>query len=177
VISCFCHSVNEMLALLGYFTACSGSWLPMFWDSLLVLYARVQRQRLNLWYGCVPPTLLTNKMFKAFVSLKKVMAIIFQDTLYLILGYIMAGSATVTAVPLRQCYSDCSASQAMLQWLQCLSGCYSDCSASQAMLQCCKEALQCQSHSLLIWHVLMLHSNARICTVFTNLALLDTWRW
>ena len=48
VISCFCHSVNEIFALLGCYTAWSSSRLLM-WDNLLALCSRVQRQRWNLW--------------------------------------------------------------------------------------------------------------------------------
>jgi hypothetical protein len=97
VISCFCHSVNEILALLGCYTAWSGSWLPMFWDNLLVLYSRIQRQMESV-VGKYS-TVLANKMFKAVVSLT-----IFRDIPDIILIDFVACSATVTAVPLRQCY-------------------------------------------------------------------------
>jgi hypothetical protein len=49
-------------------------------------------------------TLLTKKMFKADVSLRKVMATIFWDILDIVTDFV-ACSATVTAVPIRQCYS------------------------------------------------------------------------
>ena len=47
MISGFCHSVNETLALLGLYTAQIGSLLPTFWDSISSIF-KSQRVREDL---------------------------------------------------------------------------------------------------------------------------------
>ena len=69
----------------------------MFWDNLMLLYSRVQREMESV-VGKYS-TVLTNKMFKAVVSLRKVMGNNLWEILYII------PIDFVTAVPLRQCYS------------------------------------------------------------------------
>jgi hypothetical protein len=45
VISGFHCEVDETCALLGYYTASSGNYLPAFWDNLLVPSLEVENQK------------------------------------------------------------------------------------------------------------------------------------
>jgi len=40
MISVFCHDEDESSAVLGYYTASSGNFLPTFWDNLSVPSSR-----------------------------------------------------------------------------------------------------------------------------------------
>jgi len=48
MISCFCREVVENSALLGYYTAGSGNFLPTFQDNLSVPYLRVKNPKESL---------------------------------------------------------------------------------------------------------------------------------
>jgi hypothetical protein len=59
VISGFCHNVDEICALLGYYTVYSANSVPTFQDNLQVPSSRVRKSKKMGWIGC-PKTLVQN---------------------------------------------------------------------------------------------------------------------